>query len=443
MKLLAVHPSGLMYTRVFLTLEPLGLELVAGAARAAGHDVRIVDLQVEHPRRLWRLIDQWRPDAVCLGGNYLANVPEIIDTAKAIKNRRPDCFVFVGGHSASFVAADLLAHGAGAIDCVIKGEGETAVPLLLQAIQDGARPDRRARRDQRGRRGAAAPLRREPRYHPPGARPAGQTAALLHRHARSLRLDRVRPRLPMGLHVLQRLDLLRPQLPRRLARGDRRGTGRHPRTRRVHRRRRRLRACQPRLRDRRGDQTPRHPQGVLPRDARRRPAAQHGRVPVLARPRPEDHVHRPGGDRRGRAATLPQADRPRSQHGSAGGGPFARYRRRHQPDRRPVLGSRTLRDDPAVVPGNPRGGEHQRHHALSRHRDLADRGAQADHPRLPAVRHPARRAADHAAAAGVLRRTGQNPAGAEPQASGFRRNPQDLGDQQPGCCCTARPISCA
>jgi hopanoid C-3 methylase HpnR len=138
MRLLAVHPSGLMYTRVFLTLEPLGLELVAGAARAAGHDVRIVDLQVERPTRLWQLIDQWRPDAVCFGGNYLANVPEIIDTAKAIKLRRPGCFVFVGGHSASFVAADLLAHGEGAIDCVLKGEGEVSVPLLLRAVEDGA-----------------------------------------------------------------------------------------------------------------------------------------------------------------------------------------------------------------------------------------------------------------------------------------------------------------
>jgi hopanoid C-3 methylase HpnR len=137
MKLLAVHPSGLMYTRVFLTLEPLGLELVAGAARAAGHDVQIVDLQVEQPTRLWQLIDRWRPDAVCFGGNYLANVPEIIDTAKAIKARLPGCFVFVGGHSASFVAADLLAHAAGAIDCVIKGEGEASVPLLLRAVQDG------------------------------------------------------------------------------------------------------------------------------------------------------------------------------------------------------------------------------------------------------------------------------------------------------------------
>lgn len=137
MKLVALHPSGLMYTRVFLTLEPLGLELVAAAARMAGHEVRIVDLQVEQPKTLWRLIEHWRPDAVCIGGNYLANVPEIIDTAKAIKARLPDCFVFVGGHSASFVANDLLMHGAGAIDCVIKGEGEAAVPLLLQAVQSG------------------------------------------------------------------------------------------------------------------------------------------------------------------------------------------------------------------------------------------------------------------------------------------------------------------
>src|ERR1700759_4035652 len=47
MRLLAVHPSGLMYTRVFLRLEPLGLELIASAARVAGHEVQIVDLQVE------------------------------------------------------------------------------------------------------------------------------------------------------------------------------------------------------------------------------------------------------------------------------------------------------------------------------------------------------------------------------------------------------------
>lgn len=137
MRLLAVHPSGLMYTKIFLTLEPLGLELVAEAARQAGHDVRIVDLQVEPLRELFRTLDRWRPEAVCFGGNYLANVPEIIDLSKAIKARLPNCFVFVGGHSASFVADDVLAQGEGAIDCVLKGEGEASVALLLDAARDG------------------------------------------------------------------------------------------------------------------------------------------------------------------------------------------------------------------------------------------------------------------------------------------------------------------
>ena len=47
MKLLCVHPGPLLYTNVFLRLEPLGLELVADAARRAGHSVRLIDLQAE------------------------------------------------------------------------------------------------------------------------------------------------------------------------------------------------------------------------------------------------------------------------------------------------------------------------------------------------------------------------------------------------------------
>jgi hopanoid C-3 methylase len=135
MKLLAVHPSGLMYTRVFLRLEPLGLELVAAAARAGGHDVRLIDLQVETHRDLHRLIAAWQPDAVCFAGNYLANIPEIVDLAKTIRARQPHCFIFVGGHSVSFVAADLLRHGDGAIDCVLRGEGEASVAALLEAAE--------------------------------------------------------------------------------------------------------------------------------------------------------------------------------------------------------------------------------------------------------------------------------------------------------------------
>ncbi len=138
MKILAIHPSALMYTKVFLRLEPLGLELVGAAARRAGHDVRLVDLQVERPSRVERELEQWRPDVLAMSCNYLANVPEVIDLARQAKALHPGLFVVVGGHSASFIADDLIAHGAGAIDCVLRGEAEASIVNLLEAIAGGS-----------------------------------------------------------------------------------------------------------------------------------------------------------------------------------------------------------------------------------------------------------------------------------------------------------------
>ncbi len=140
MRFLGVHPGPLMYTKIFLRLEPLGLELVAQAVRHAGHDVALIDLQVEDHRAYFRMIERWRPDVVAFSCNYLANVPEIVDLAKATKARFPNIFICVGGHSASFTAAAILGHGAGAIDCVLKGEGEASMPLLLATIEAGHDP---------------------------------------------------------------------------------------------------------------------------------------------------------------------------------------------------------------------------------------------------------------------------------------------------------------
>src|SRR2546428_13868890 len=68
-----------MYTKIYLRLEPLGLELVAAAVRQAGHQVQLIDLQAETHKDYVRLIDHWQPDVVAFSCNYLANVPEIVD----------------------------------------------------------------------------------------------------------------------------------------------------------------------------------------------------------------------------------------------------------------------------------------------------------------------------------------------------------------------------
>jgi magnesium-protoporphyrin IX monomethyl ester (oxidative) cyclase len=136
MRVLLVHPSALMYSELYLRLEPLGLERVAAAVRAAGHDVRLLDLQIFRPEDYHRELGEFKPQAVGFSVNYLANVPEVLDLAKETKAARPDTFVFVGGHSASFIAPEFLEHAAGALDCVVRGEGEVVVPRVLEAIGD-------------------------------------------------------------------------------------------------------------------------------------------------------------------------------------------------------------------------------------------------------------------------------------------------------------------
>lgn len=64
MRVLLVHPSALMYSELFLRLEPIGLERVAGAVRGAGHDVRIVDLQTHNHAELARQFSRFEPDSV-------------------------------------------------------------------------------------------------------------------------------------------------------------------------------------------------------------------------------------------------------------------------------------------------------------------------------------------------------------------------------------------
>ncbi len=125
-----------MYSELYLRLEPIGLERVAAALRAAGHEVRLLDLQIFRHADYVAELEDFAPDAVGFSLNYLANVPEVLDLARETRRRRPRCFVFAGGHSASFVAPELLDHARGALHCVVRGEAEGIAPRVLEAAGD-------------------------------------------------------------------------------------------------------------------------------------------------------------------------------------------------------------------------------------------------------------------------------------------------------------------
>src|SRR5207244_13183699 len=61
MRVLLVHPGPLMYSELYLRLEPLGLERVAAALLAAGHEVRLLDLQSFTTRDYLAELDDFKP----------------------------------------------------------------------------------------------------------------------------------------------------------------------------------------------------------------------------------------------------------------------------------------------------------------------------------------------------------------------------------------------
>src|SRR5260221_10555307 len=131
MRVLLVHPSALMYSEIFWRLEPLGLERVAAAVLADGHEVRLIDLQVNDRAELERQLAEFRPQAVGFSLNYLANVPEVVDLARDVKVALPGCTVFAGGHRLAVGVAQVLAPSGGRLYRVLQGDGETGAPPLL------------------------------------------------------------------------------------------------------------------------------------------------------------------------------------------------------------------------------------------------------------------------------------------------------------------------
>src|SRR5215472_18484192 len=93
-RVLLVHPSGLMYSEVYLRLEPLGLELVAAACLKNGYLVRLLDLQASTHKEYFRTIHDWRPDAVGYSLNYLANIQRVLIWRRATARKHPGAFFF-------------------------------------------------------------------------------------------------------------------------------------------------------------------------------------------------------------------------------------------------------------------------------------------------------------------------------------------------------------
>ncbi|MDI6895208.1 MAG: radical SAM protein [Bacillota bacterium] len=117
-------------------VEPLGLEAVGGALLdprpGPPHEVMLLDLLV--PRDLEHALAEFEPGMCGIGCGFTMDVYRTRALARRVKERRPECFVFVGGHHASLSPEDFAVPE---VDAVVVGEGEITARELVDTVAGG------------------------------------------------------------------------------------------------------------------------------------------------------------------------------------------------------------------------------------------------------------------------------------------------------------------
>jgi anaerobic magnesium-protoporphyrin IX monomethyl ester cyclase len=118
---------------------PLGLLMVGGPLRDAGHEVRLFDVEC---RRLTtdtivRHVEAFQPDVVMTGhaGSTPAH-PVCVTMLRAIKSSCPQIWTVYGGVYPSYHAEAILAQEP-SVDIIVRGEGEATTAELVDALQTG------------------------------------------------------------------------------------------------------------------------------------------------------------------------------------------------------------------------------------------------------------------------------------------------------------------
>jgi radical SAM superfamily enzyme YgiQ (UPF0313 family) len=115
----------------FFRVEPLGLEYVAAALIARGHDVSLIDLRFGGSLR-WHLA-RFRPAMVGIACLHTVDIPTTLATARAVRRWSRSAFVVVGGHAAASYPDPLLVAD---VDAVVVADGEATMPQLTAAMQE-------------------------------------------------------------------------------------------------------------------------------------------------------------------------------------------------------------------------------------------------------------------------------------------------------------------
>jgi radical SAM superfamily enzyme YgiQ (UPF0313 family) len=114
----------------FFRIEPLGMEYIASALVAGGHDVELVDLRFSRP--VDHYLRSHRPALVGIAAMHALETDNVRDLAATVARLAPGVPIVIGGHTAAAYPEPFLT---GHVAAVVVDDGERALPRVADALE--------------------------------------------------------------------------------------------------------------------------------------------------------------------------------------------------------------------------------------------------------------------------------------------------------------------
>jgi len=122
----------------FISSLPVGLASIAAYLESRGRDVALLNYSALGYRRALEHLLKLRPGLVGVS-LYTHNRAESLRFIRALRKRLPRAVIVAGGPHAGLLAEPLLKK-AREIDYIIRGEGETALDMIIGSLEKNSRP---------------------------------------------------------------------------------------------------------------------------------------------------------------------------------------------------------------------------------------------------------------------------------------------------------------
>ena len=136
--LLKAHTGGVLGLEMITLVEPLGLEMVAGALEQAGHSCLIVDMRLDGVEPGLKKCRRFDPDMVGIQCNFTTERYRVLMLAQRVKLDFPRAFLVIGGHDAS---RDWQWFEQTPADGIAIGDGEGVILELVKRLEQNGKPD--------------------------------------------------------------------------------------------------------------------------------------------------------------------------------------------------------------------------------------------------------------------------------------------------------------